>query len=55
MRVVAKAAGIGDHAEWLFSLRRNAALDKARGMIKPHRINEMMAAGRAAQREQLRR
>jgi hypothetical protein len=43
-------ASTGYHAEWLFSLRRNAALDKARRTIKPHRINEM-AAGGAALRE----
>ena len=50
IRVVAKAAGMGNHAEWLFSSGRKAALDKTRGMIKPHRTNEMTAGG-AAQRE----
>jgi hypothetical protein len=38
MRVVAKAASTGYHAQWLFSLCRNAVLDKTRGMIRPHRI-----------------
>jgi hypothetical protein len=36
IRVVAKAAGMGNHAEWQFGPGREAALDETRGVIKPH-------------------
>jgi hypothetical protein len=50
MRVVTKAAGVGDHAQRLARLHRCAALDKTRSMIQAQRVNEV-AVGRTANRE----
>jgi hypothetical protein len=43
VRVVAKSAGIGDHAERLLGLRQCALLDRTRGVIETNRIDEMAA------------
>src|SRR5262249_48566862 len=47
MRIVAKAASVGDLAERLASAQQRPAVEKMGGMIKPARIDEF-AAGRAA-------
>ena len=50
--VVAKAAGVGDLADRLARVQRRPAMQETRGVIEPHRIDEM-CAGRAPRREEL--
>src|SRR3981081_2904968 len=52
MRIVAKAAGIGDLAERLACTEQRPTMQKVRGVIQTKRI-DVFAAGRAALSEEL--
>jgi hypothetical protein len=52
IRVVAKAAGIGNLAERLACVQQRPAMQKARGVIQTKRIDEF-TAGRVPRRKEL--
>src|SRR5882757_8722864 len=52
MRVVAKAAGVGDRTDRLLCAQQLAAFERARGLVQAKRIDEI-GAGKAAQRKEL--
>jgi hypothetical protein len=52
MRVVAKAAGVGDRADRLAYAQQLPAIQKARGLVQTQRVDEF-GAGKAALRKEL--
>ena len=51
MRIIAKAAGIGDLAESLACAQQLPAMQKARGVIQTNRMYEMTAGGVVRRKE----